>query len=141
MKNVINYNNMKESKKHYTKEEISNRKKASEKMISNKLRKKPPDWLDEDSKKEWKKILKDTEGFQIFISADENLLAVYCTTITQYKNFLLDSDFKSAQRTLRILIQMSDKLGLSPNGRGRLAVKLANEEVKEDNEIENVFNL
>lgn len=137
MQNVINYKNMKDSKKHFTKAEIEARKKASEKMMNgNKLRKRPPEWISDEAKKEWKKILKDIEGFEIFYSSDENLIATYCITLVQYKFLISKNLIMESQKTLKILIQLSDKLGLSPNGRARLATKEANENIKTTKEDE-----
>ena len=136
MQNVINYKNMQGSKKHFTKAEIESRKKASEKMNGNKLRKRPPEWISDEAKKEWKKILKDIEGFEIFYSTDENLISTYCITMVQYKFLISKNLIMESQKTLKILIQLSDKLGLSPNGRARLATKEGNEIIKTTKEDE-----
>ena len=138
MQNVIDYRNMKDSKKHYTKKEMEARKTAGESIKTKPLRKRPPDWLNEEAKKEWKKIIKDISDFDLFTSADENLICTYCITMAQYKRSVLNCIIDDSMKLSKILITLSDKLGLSPNGRARLAVKKVNEE---KDEIEEKFGI
>lgn len=136
--NVIRYDNMKGSKKHYTKAEIEARKKASQGIKIQPLRVQPPIWLNDEAKKEWKKVIKDVKGYDLFCSSDENLLAIYCTELATYKKKVSENILSIRDKSLNQIMAMSDKLGLSPSSRAKLAVKKANEELNKDEED---FNL
>lgn len=135
MQNVLNYKNMENSKKHFTKKEIEARKKASESFRTKELRKTAPAWLQNEAKKEWRKIIDDVKGYDLFTSADENLLGVYCEELVKYKNSLKNSNIGS-DRILKQLIVLSEKLGLTPSSRAKLAVKKASEEIKQKEEFD-----
>lgn len=126
LKNVITYENMQNARKHYTKKEIEDRRNAQESFKTKPLRKTPPSWLKNEAKKEWRKVIDDVKGYDIFTSADENLLAIYCIELVKYKESVENLNIGS-DRILKQLITLSDKLGLSPSSRPKLAVKKINE--------------
>lgn len=148
MAGVVDFKKMqsgsKGSGKHWTKEEIEKRASAA----SSFKRKKPvklrmPDWLNEDAAKVWKKTLKDMKEFEILDKVDEDMLAAYCDTVAKYKDAnekidgagytvmgamgseIVNPTVKVAQSYLRLMLQYSEKLGLTANARARLAKKMA----------------
>lgn len=140
---------MKEAPKHYTKEEITNRENATKLIKTKKLQSKPPEWLNDEAKNEWKEILKQTKGFEIFMQSDLNILAMYCDTISHLKiltkilyekqfyftydgkgNKILTEDVKLIQALNSQLLKYSDKLGLNPMSRNRIATSIGNQESK-----------
>lgn len=149
--NIINYKNMQTSKKHFTKEEIQNRTEASKKLETKPLPKTPPKNLYPGVKKYWKKIMKDTEGFEIFQKSDESIFISYCECLL-HKEIISDQlikgeanyietskvgqKFLSEQAKLMIqlnnlLLKYSEKLGLTPSARAKLAVEISKSDKKE----------
>jgi P27 family predicted phage terminase small subunit len=111
-----------------------------------------PDWLSEDARKVWDATRRKLKGIQLLDNLDTELLAVYCDAVANYRaasKFLkavdeegnpratLD-DVKSCQAWARIVFSSSDKLGLSPTARARLAKKKA--EVQPPSELEQLLD-
>lgn len=159
MPQIVSFDKMEIGKKgggkHWTKKEVEARKISAEKIKPKKRRLKIPEWLNDEAKKVWKKTIKDMQEFEILESVDENMLAAYCDAITKYKYFTNKAEnekvqisengkedvsayVKGAQSYMRLIMQYSDKLGLSPNGRARLAKKIAEKEL---NEVEKEFDI
>lgn len=148
MPQIVNFDKMSVGKKgggkHWTKEEVDRRTAAAQKL----QRKAPirfvvPIWLDDEARKVWKKTLKDLSGMDILDKVDEESLAIYCDAVVRYRDTTLkirehgyvtenaqgtesvSPYVKAAQSYARIMMQYADKLGLTPNGRARLAKKIA----------------
>ncbi len=132
--------------KHWTKAEVEARQKASQKTQRKNVKLIRPSWLDTEGVKVWKKITKDMAGLEIFDDVDADLLAVYCDTVSKYRQcnakiqeegFMtvnkqnteeVSAYVKAAQTYMRLMMTYSDKLGLNPQSRARLAKKIAEEE-------------
>ena len=152
MPHIVSFDQMgvgkKGNGKHWTKEQVENRKKASQKFKrqdQNKLQ--MPIWLDQSARSIWKKTIKNMSGLDILDVIDEDALAIYCDAVAKYiestlkikeQGFVsenaqgtesLNPYVKAAQSYARIMMQYADKLGLNPNSRARLAKKIADEEV------------
>jgi P27 family predicted phage terminase small subunit len=159
MPQIVSFDKMDVGKKgtgkHWTKKEVEARKQAAEKIKPKKRRLKIPEWLNDEARKVWKKTVKDMQEFEILESVDENMLAAYCDAVVKYKFFTTEVEreyiskaekgkedisayVKGAQSYMRLIMQYSDKLGLSPSGRARLAKKIADEKIK--NEAEELFD-
>lgn len=139
------------SGKHWTKEEVEQREKAAQKLKRKKrARLRMPEWLDDTGQEVWKKTVKDMSGFDLLDRVDEDMLATYCDAVARYREAsqkireegyttlnaqgteTVSPYVKASQSYARLIAQYAEKLGLSPNGRARLAKKIA-EEVKDPN--------
>ena len=133
--------------KHWTKKEVEARQRAAAKMTRAKKKSlKMPDWLDEEAQKVWKKTLRDMKDFDVLDKVDEDVFAAYCDAVARHKELsetirregytivnasgsLAEAPWVKTQLSYaRLIIQYSDKLGLSANSRARLARKIAQEE-------------
>jgi P27 family predicted phage terminase small subunit len=151
MAEIVNFDKMNIGKKgggkHWTKNEVEQRKAAAQKVTrKKKVNLKMPNWLDEDARKVWKKTVKDMKGFDILDKVDEDVLATYCDAVSRYKEtsgYIQERGYtvtnaqgvptvspyvKAQQSYARIMMQYADKLGLNANARARLAKKMADEE-------------
>lgn len=133
--------------KHWTKDEVERRKAAAQKLQRKKpVKPKPPIWLDDEARQVWKKTLKDLADFDILDKVDSEALAIYCDAVVRYREATLkvreegyislnaqgaetvSPYVRAAQSYARIMLQYAEKLGLTPNGRARLAKKIADGE-------------
>lgn len=128
--------------KHWTEAEIEARQAAAEAARrKTKVRLKAPTWLSKEALVVWKQTLKQVKGLNILDNIDATLLAVYCDTYVKYRelsqppldeagniipNKALSTDgIKALQAYVRLLAQLTDKLGFSPAARARLVKKRA----------------
>jgi P27 family predicted phage terminase small subunit len=134
------------SGKHWTKQEKENREKAEESVRrKGPIKLRAPEWLSPEARKIWDQVKRRLKGIELLDNLDTEMLAVYCDAVSQYrqlskkqitlvydeeykKPLLTIDDIKALQAWARIISQMADKLGLSPNGRARLAKKKAQKE-------------
>ena len=158
MAQVVNFDKMnvgrRGSGKHWTREEVSKRQVAAQKIqrqAPKKLR--MPSWLDPAAASVWKKTMRDLSGLDILDKVDEDMLSTYCDAVARYressakireegyvtinaKGVETISPYVSASQSYaRIMMQYADKLGLNPNSRARLAKKIAEEEVDPNGDL------
>ena len=137
-------------KPHRSNEELNRRAEYENalKVARNKL--KPPQWLTDDAKREFKYIVKETESIELLNNLDIFNLAIFCNQYSEYirvsQRIIEDGPIveankasetvdaahplyvKQYQLVQQLRVLMSD-LGLSPSARARLALKLVNVEV------------
>ena len=133
MRNVVRLEN---NKSHMSKKEKEARRKAVNSFEIRALRKTPPKWLGKEAQTEWRKVIEDVKGYDMFTSSDENMLCMYCIELVAYKQSVTDGYRVDSDKILKQLIVLSDKLGLNPTARGRLAVKKAKTIEKEKEEFD-----
>lgn len=135
----------KEGGKHWTRAQVEARAQAAEGLKRTKrVMIKAPKWLSADALGVWKQTIKLVRGLDLLDNIDSTLLGVYCTTVVQYRTLTMpkfDEDgkpqeltadgVKAMQAYVRILTQLTDKLGFSPAARARLVKKKADEIIDE----------
>jgi len=129
--------------KHWTAAEVESRQKAADGMKrKTKVSLRAPDWLGVDALRVWRRVRKQTVGLEILDNLDGEMLAIYCDAVANYqltsKKLIIEDDngdllsneesIKLAQSWARVVAAYSDKLGLSPAARARLAKKRADDE-------------
>lgn len=148
---VVSFDHMRVGRKgggkHWTADEVKRREAAAKKMHRPKKKAlRMPDWLDDEAVKVWKKVNKDMKDFDILDKVDEDTLAAYCDAVARHKEISLliseegyttynaagtkmaNPNVKTQQGYARLILQYSEKLGLTANARARLAKKMADEE-------------
>jgi P27 family predicted phage terminase small subunit len=144
--------------KHWTQKEVTARKEAAAGMQRSRVRLRPPDWLmlDPLTADVWKRTIRRLKGFVIMDDLDSDSLAVYCQAVAGFESLAknpvpppvksgdpeVDWDRQMTYRAAvanrdeemrkwsRTIVTYAEKLGLTPNGRARLARRKAVE--KED---------
>lgn len=124
------------SRKHRTKAEKEARAIAEKAVSRQTVRLNPPKYLkdDEVALDYWKKTVKRMRGISLLDDVDTEMLAIYCQLLSR-RDYLVsrfaevpnDDNLKNLQAQERIIVQYAEKLGLTPNGRARLAKKRAEE--------------
>lgn len=141
--------------KNLTEAEKTARKKAEELLNRQTVKLKCPAYVTNNpaAKKYWKSLAKDIAGMELFDNLDSDALGGYCVMLARRDNMAawydeLMADFSQEQEmlkrvkimesldsvTIRIqaqernILQYSEKLGLTPSGRARLAYKKAEAE-------------
>lgn len=160
MSNVVSFDKMEVGLKgegaHWTKQEVESRKKAAEKLTRKEpVALKKPAWLSKEAKEVWDKTLNDLKGFDILDNIDAEALAVYCDAVARYAEItkklqgveyvqttahggIKVNPLVSAQRNYAVtMMQYADKLGITPDGRARLARKMAQKEVNPNDDLFN----
>lgn len=138
--------------KHLTREELAARTEAEAEVRPKRetVRLEPPKWLGKKTSKArklWNSVLARMEGLDILDDLDAEMLAVYCrnvelrTTLQERLDAALAAEALPGKETLAIAKQIStidghiagyaERLGLTPSGRARLAMKRA-EAAEED---------
>jgi len=71
-------------RKHLTKSEIETRREAEKKIKprANKIR--PPDWLSDEAKQEFKRIIKEMKDLDVLTNVDTDAVAIYCDAYVSY---------------------------------------------------------
>jgi P27 family predicted phage terminase small subunit len=139
--------------KHWTQKEVAARAAAANTMKRRRVKLCPPDWLmlDSDAADVWKRTIKRLKGFELMDDLDSDTLAVYCQSVSGFEK-LVKNPIPMPERTgdpmidwertmtyhsavsrrdeemrkwSRIIVAYAEKLGLTPNGRARLAKKKA----------------
>jgi P27 family predicted phage terminase small subunit len=133
----------KSSGKHWTAAEVEARQVASEGV----KRKTPialrvPEWLDDDARKVWYRVLRQMRGIELLDCLDGDMLAIYCDAVSKYRALskgmvqVVDDEEEPVAREERIKILQSwarlvagyaEKLGFTPAARARLVKKKADE--------------
>lgn len=127
-------------KKHLTSEEIKKREAAEAATVKSEKRryiKKPPKIAENPQAKAiWNRTVRALEGIELLENADADTLAQYCMISARIKmleeklfgegatseDVALISRLEAAER---LQLAYADKLGLTPQGRARLAVRIA----------------
>ena len=127
--------------KHWTADELAARAAAEEELARDKRTYlKAPAWLSEDALAIWEDTKKKLTGIQLLDNLDTTLLALYCDAVAKYKAASgrvsrgeNDAEtIKELQAWARLVVSFSDKLGLTPGGRARLAKQKADGKQKQD---------
>lgn len=125
--------------KHWTKKEVDARAKASEKMRRPKVRLHPPQWLKDDQEAfdVWQRTVKRLKGIALLDDVDSDTLAIYCKSVAAYEREIKIArpDAEEMQRWSRLILSYAEKLGMTPNGRARLAKKKADEQRDPNGEL------
>lgn len=72
------------NKNRLTKEEIEERKNAEKRLKASNDKVKPPTWLDNFGKREFRKIVKEMEELDLLTNLDVHALSLYCDAYSQY---------------------------------------------------------
>lgn len=134
--------------KHYTKEEIENKKKNEESLYGDNGKLKPPSWLNSEGKKEFKRVvgeMRDIEAFNKMLSnLDLTTLAIYSDAYANYveltkrihdegttcsftntkgqTNTIVHPAVQAQMKYIDIIMKCSIKLGLSVSDRLKLVI-------------------
>ena len=129
--------------KHWTAAEVAARQAAAEKFKrARPVQLRVPAWLDQDARRVWYRVIRQTRDLELLDILDTEMLAIYCDAVARYRQFSRgmtiqradgttvgnDEVVKTAQAWARIVAAYADKLGLSPAARARLAKRIADEE-------------
>lgn len=148
--------------KHLTREEITARQDAEERVMPSRMPAKPPRYIKSGSRerKIWDRILKSMAGYDILDVLDADTLGVYCSKQARWEelaqeregirdalvqlregsaSYRADPAYTAALKSLAVvsselrdlengLLTYATKLGLTPDGRARLARKLAEQQ-------------
>lgn len=136
--NVLAFSRMKnnaENKigKNWTKEELKKREAASEALKRETVDLVAPAWLMTEYKKRafaiWQEITAQAAEIELFDNVDAGILAMYCDIVAQYEEAAAKSypDARKTDRLGKLALAYSEKLGLTPTSRARLALKRAAE--------------
>jgi P27 family predicted phage terminase small subunit len=100
-----------------------------------------PEWLDEEAKEEFVRIVEEAGAIKLFDNLDLSVLAIYCNAYSCYRqltekiqekgfgyNGASDSDISKQEKYVKQILQCSSKLGLATTDRLKLIVP-----VPEDN--------
>lgn len=148
-------------KKHLTKKEKEARKKKEEKLKLANDKIKPPSWLDDIAKKEFKRIVKEMDNIDLLTNIDVASLAIACDAYSKYikateginsTNLLIKYTNKGGNTNLiaNPYIQIAAKyaelykkycveLGLTPSSRLRMTVISKEDEDEGKNKIRDLF--
>lgn len=148
-----------QGKKHLTKNEIEQRQQAEKKFKPRSNNIKPPSWLDDLARKEFKRIVKELQEIELITNVDVNALAAYCdaysdyvscTRIIQEEGLMVEYTNKAAEtnkvphplltKKKQLHEQMKSlatEFGLTPSSRAKIA--LPKQEEKEKTEEEKLF--
>lgn len=129
--------------KHLTRAERGLRKAAEGELTRKKrVQLRIPKWLGAEARLVWLDTRKKLKGVVLLDNLDANLLAVYCNTVVHYQkacermnrldenglSATTEEDEKAVQAWVLRILTLSEKLGLSPTGRARLAKNKAAKE-------------
>lgn len=127
--------------KHWTRAQIEARVQAESGMVRQAATLRMPAWLSDDAQVIWKSVRRKLRGLELLDNLDAEMLAIYCDAVAHYQDVSTklrepsinnDEQIKQAQAWARLVASYADKLGLSPNGRARLAKKKAEQEPQDE---------
>jgi P27 family predicted phage terminase small subunit len=135
-------------RKHLTKAERESRKRAEAGMQHGKqTRLRVPGWLTEEAREVWRDTIRGMRGMDLLDKSDAGMLGIYCDVTARFRKESKALDDKenlnilpaakaemlrSAQSWARLAAQYAEKLGLTPNGKARLAKKRAEDKPKDE---------
>jgi len=130
--------------KHWTRAEVAARQKAADGMKRKRVVMRMPDWLGEEARVVWRRVLRQTKGLELLDNLDVDLLAGYCDAVVKYRqasgrlahagevgSLANDDDVKACQAWARLVAMHADKLGFTPAARARLVKQKADELIDE----------
>lgn len=148
-------------KKHLTKKEKEQRKKAEERLKIAKDKLKPPNWLDEIAKKEFKRIVKEMDSIELLTNIDVAALAIVCDAYSKYvqaseainktnllvkytnkggnTNYIENPYVKVATKYAEMYKKYCVEIGLTPASRLRMTVTQSEEIDEEKEKLKNMF--
>lgn len=103
-------------KKHLTKAEIEARLEAESLLRIDSDKVKCPSWLDDEAKKEWRRLVPELKSLELLTNVDVTSLAIYCDAVSKYISAPDDARLKWAQ----VIRQYLAEFGLSPSARLKL---------------------
>ena len=128
--------------KHWTESEVKARQKAAESVKRrDRVHLRVPEWLGEDARKVWRRVVKQVQGLELLDNLDGEMLAIYCDAVARYRQTAMglvelkrdgmpiseEDRIKSVQSWARIVAAYADKLGFTPAARARLVKRKADE--------------
>ena len=87
-----------------------------------------PKWLEADARKVFDYTKRRMKGLKLLDNVDADLLAMYADAVVAYSK---ETRVEQKQAWSRLALSYSEKLGISPTGRARLAKKTAEKQVDE----------
>ncbi len=115
-------------KKHLTKNERLKRELAEAQHKLGREQLSPPDWLDDEAKEEFCRIVNETARIDILDNGDRAVLAIYADNYSKYKEAVIDGDTKARESAAKLILQCSARLGLTATDRLRLVAPKAEPE-------------
>ncbi|MCX7635294.1 MAG: phage terminase small subunit P27 family [Syntrophales bacterium] len=131
-------------RKHLTKDEIERRKLAEGRIKPKSNRIRPPDWLNDEAKQEFRRIMKEMKDLDVITNVDVDALAVYCdayvtyiecTRIIENEGYQVEHTNKSGATNMvphpmlakkRALADqmkaMATEIGLTPSSRAKISL-------------------
>lgn len=87
----------------------------------------PPDWLDEEARTEWNRVVPDLESMGLLSRIDRSALAAYCSVWSKYvvAETMVSDDWRHGVATARLRDQLRafiTEFGMSPVARARISV-------------------
>lgn len=114
--------------KHLTKNERLQKELAEEQHKLGREQLSPPDWLDDEAKEEFCRVVSETASIDILDNGDKAVLAIYADNYSRYGKAVIDGDTKARESAAKLIIQCSARLGLTATDRLRLVVPKAEPE-------------
>lgn len=135
-----------ENKAHLSKDELERRKKAEESLQFKNDKIKPPQWLSDDAKRIFKKLIKEFEHNNLLTNVDVTSLAIYsdlyndyiyCSKLIEEEGMMVEYTNKAAEtnkvphplltkkkQSFESMNKIASEFGLSPVARAKLALNL-----------------
>lgn len=148
-----------EGRKHLTKAEIEQRLAGEQQFAIGNDKIKPPKWLDDIAKKEFKRIVREMEQTGILTNIDVDMLALYCDAYSQYiqccevirrEGLMVEYTNKAAEtnkvphpllsKKKQLFEQMkalATEFGFTPSARAKIAIP--KQEKKEETKFDKLF--
>ena len=148
-----------DKKKHLSKQEIEQRKAVEESLKTGTDKVKPPAWLCEEAKKEFRRLAKYLLDVKLATNIDVDLLALYCNAYVEYikcdkvirdEGLMVEYTNKAAETNkvphplltkkkaaFDIMFKVASDFGFSPSSRAKIA--LPKKEEKKPTEFEKKF--
>lgn len=128
--------------KHLTKAEIESRKAAEGKLRRpTRVTIRAPKWLTPQARRIFDATKRQMRGLELLDNVDAELLALYADAVARYQSMVKTIDpvdtkaVQAAQSWSRLALSFSEKLGISPTARARLAKKKAEQAQPDDMEL------
>lgn len=113
---------------HWTRQQVENRQAAAQKMKRKTPAKlEPPQWVNDDLAvfRIWSAIIKNAKDLDLLDNLDANALATYCKLEAEKERAVKRGDMKLFDKLAKTSLPYAKSLGLTPDGRARLAKAVA----------------